>query len=267
MKKLIIKFLPYAFIISIKKLIRYLNSFFYSGNKFYCPNCNSNFKKLLNCGQHEIVLEIQEVVGSGLRRNCLCPRCHSLDRERLIYLFLQHKTDVFNKKISLLHIAPRQSLKKIFKRAKNISYYQGDKYEEGYNYPKEVIKLDITNLDFADNTFDVIICNHVLEHIQNDYQAIKELYRVMKPGGFGIIQVPLSLKLEKTFEVDAKNADERRRLFGQSDHFRIYAKDFKERLEKCNFEVNLYNPTDPDWNIDTELYALNKSEDLIVVNK
>lgn len=267
MKKLILKVLPFSIILKVKALFRYLNSFLYLGNNFLCPNCNTRFKKMLNCGQYEAVLEEQNVIGSGIRTNCLCPRCHSLDRERLVYLYLLQKTDVFNKKIKLLHIAPRESLKNIFKKAKNISYYQGDKYEVGYHYPKDVIELDITKLNFEDNYFDVIICNHVLEHIPNDYQAINELYRVMKPGSFGIIQVPLSLKLEKTFEVKTKNENERRKLFGQSDHYRIYAKDFKTRLENANFEVNLYNPSDLEWNIDTELYGLNKLEDLIVVNK
>ena len=102
MKKLILKVLPFSIILKVKALFRYLNSFLYLGNNFLCPNCNTRFKKMLNCGQYEAVLEEQNVIGSGIRTNCLCPRCHSLDRERLVYLYLLQKTDVFNKKIKLL---------------------------------------------------------------------------------------------------------------------------------------------------------------------
>jgi len=267
MKKYILKFIPYSVVMNLKYIKQYFISFLYSGSKFNCPNCNGSFRKMFYCGQNEDILTKLEVIGSGIRKNCLCPRCYSIDRERLIYLFLSQKTNIFSEKTRLLHIAPRPSLRKIFNKSKNIEYFKGDKFEEGYHYSKDVIELDITKLKFENDFFDIIICNHVLEHIPDDLQAINELYRVLKPGGFAILQVPLSLKLEKTYEVKTDTAQERKKLFGQSDHYRIYAKDFINKLESCNFNVNLYNPNDLDWNLDTEKYGLNNLEDLIVANK
>ncbi len=267
MKKILLKMLPFSFLLNLKIIMQYFISILFLGNKYHCPNCSTSFRKMFKCGQEEAVLEKYQVIGSGIRENCLCPRCYSIDRERLIYLYLSKKTNIFSDNINLLHIAPRQSLRKIFKNSQNISYYQGDKYEEGYHYPKDVIELDITELNFKDNYFDAIICNHVLEHIPNDYQAIKELYRVLKPTGYAILQVPISLKLNETYEVKTNTAEERRQLFGQSDHYRIYAKDFADRLQSCKFNVSIFYPTDIDRNIDIVKFGLNKSEYLIVAKK
>lgn len=267
MKKTLLKILPFSLLLNLKIVKQYLVSILFLGNKYQCPNCNTGFRKMFKCGQEEAVLEKYQVIGSGIRENCLCPRCYSIDRERLIYLYLSKKTNIFSENIKLLHIAPRQSLRKIFKNSHNITYYQGDKYEEGYHYPKDVIALDITELNYKDNYFDVIICNHVLEHIPNDFQAMKELYRVLKPNGFAILQVPISLKLNETFEIKSNTAEERKQLYGQFDHYRIYAKDFTNRLESCNFRVSLYYPADIEKNLDTERFGLNKSEYLIVANK
>ncbi len=267
MKEILIKIFTYDLLFRLKTYYNFLISIFYLGQKYHCPNCNTNFKKLLPCGLNQKVLNELEVIGSGLRDNCLCPRCNSIDRERLIYLYLKYKTHVFSENITMLHVAPRYSLKKIFKKHKNINYIAGDKFEKGYNYTKDVIHIDLTSLNFDDEYFDVIICNHVLEHIPDDIKALKEIYRVLKKDGFAILQVPLSLKLDKTLEGVANNEEERLKYYGQKDHYRIYAKDYFINLENCNFVVNAINPNDAELNFDTQKYALNPKEDLIIVYK
>jgi len=267
MKKLLIKIFTYDLLFKLKNFYNYLISFLYLGNKFYCPNCDTSFKKMLPCGINQKILNELEVIGSGFRRNCLCPRCNSIDRERLIYLYLKEKTNVFTENITMLHVAPRNSLKKIFKKHKNIKYIAGDKYELGYNYTKDVIRIDLTSLKFDDEFYDVIVCNHVLEHIEDDLKALKEIHRVLKKDGFAILQVPISTKLEKTLEGIAQNEEERLLQYGQKDHFRIYAKDYFLKLESCNFVVNKINPNDSELNFDTQKYALNPQEDLIIVYK
>ncbi len=267
MKKILIKIIPYPILLKIKYLNQFIISYLFLGNKYYCPICKTKFRKMLNCGEKAEILKELKVIGSGVRSNCLCPRCLSNDRERLVFQYLKDKTTLFTEKNTLLHIAPRQSFNNVFKNYKNIKYFPGDKFEKGYHYSKDVIELDITKLNFEDNFFDVIICNHVLEHIPDDIKALNELYRVLKPNGYAILQVPISLKLEKTIEIEANTEEDRIKFFGQSDHYRIYAKDYFKRLEDCNFKVKLYNPNDNDWNLNINKYGLNKLEYVIVAYK
>lgn len=241
-----------------------LNGLFYKGSEYFCPNCDHYFRKFLKCGENIPHLDHLQIVGGGIRKQCLCPRCFSKDRERLIYLYLRDKTELFYTPSKLLHIAPRGSLKDIFKDNRFIEYFPGDKFEKGYYYSKDVIKLDARKLDYDDNFFDVIICIHVMEHIKEDKLALKELYRVLKPGGFAILQVPISLKLEETYEIEVNSDKERIQHFGQYDHHRVYARDFKNKLEEVGFNVKLFNPTDDDWKIDYLKYGLNPIEDLYV---
>src|SRR4249920_3892182 len=108
--------------------------------------------------------------------------------------------------------------------------------------PLAMIRMDISKIPYKANCFDVIICNHVLEHIPNDRQAMSDLYRVLKPGGWAILQVPISLSLDRTYEdPTAVTREEREKKFGQHDHVRIYAKDYKDRLENVGFTVEVYS--------------------------
>ena len=119
-------------------------------------------------------------------------------------------------------------------------YLCGDLFAEGYNYPSLVKKLDVTNLPFKNDHFDLIICNHVLEHINEDTKAIKEIYRVLKNNGKAILQVPISFKIDKTFEDSRVTSPKQREIkFGQNDHVRVYGKDYVNRLESCGFSVEV----------------------------
>jgi SAM-dependent methyltransferase len=215
----------------LKKLIK---AIYYFGFRYKCPICNSQMRKFLPFGFSFPVLTKNNVIGGGYRLNALCPVCRSDDRERLLYLYLSINTDIFKKRTKLLHIAPEWALSSILNKQSNIDYLTAD-----INSHKVMIQLDVTDIRFPDATFDAVICNHVLEHIIDDGKAMHELYRILKPGGWGILQVPLSLSLEKTYEdISVSTPAEREAEFGQSDHVRIYARDYIERLEKAGFQVN-----------------------------
>lgn len=217
-----------------KYLILY---FLYTGNKFECPFCGGNFRKFLPGGLDNPVTKERNIVGGGYRLNAICPRCYSFDRERHIYLYLKNKNEFLYKNLKVLHVAPERNLQKVFMGQSNIDYLTAD-----LNSPSVMVKMDITNIKYKNNSFDVIICNHVLEHIPDDRKAMSELYRVLKPRGWAIVQVPISLSLNKTYEdPTVATPGERAKVFGQSDHVRIYGKDYKERLEKIGFFVECYN--------------------------
>ena len=130
-------------------------------------------------------------------------------------------------------MAPEPGLSRIIKRHSNIDYLTADISSDDV-----MVKMDIAEINYPDKAFDTIICNHVLEHIIDDRKAMRELYRVLKPGGWGILQVPISLSIDKTYEDFSVTApSEREQVFGQSDHVRIYAIDYLDRLEEFGVEV------------------------------
>ncbi len=197
------------------------------------------------------------------RENVLSPSTLSLERHRLLWLFLQNKTDFFSKEYSVLHFAPEQAFYKRFQKLKNLDYVTTD-----LNSPLADVKADICNLPFEDNSFDVILCNHVLEHIPDDTKAMQELYRVLKPNGWGIFQIPQDLKREKTFE-DNSITDKRKRaeIFGQYDHVRIYGRDYFDKLRGVGFVVEEIDYTSPLSEKEIERYRLAKGEIIPLVRK
>jgi SAM-dependent methyltransferase len=246
------------------KLGHYANKARYFGLKFKCPICGSHLRKLNPFGFNFPVLTEKNVIGGGYRLNAQCPICYSTDRERLLYLYLSNRTGFFSDKAKVLHVAPERALSQIIKANPNIDYLTAD-----ISARNVMMKMDITKIDFPDNTFDVIICNHVLEHIIDDRKAMAELLRVLKPGGWGILQVPISLSLEETYEdISITRPADRASAFGQSDHVRIYAMDYVDRLRQTGFEVSKF-----DWREDqafcgsSNKYGLLASESVFMVNK
>ena len=244
------------YITAIKFIIRYF------GFRYQCLFCGGHFRKLLPTGLDNRIASILITAGY---RYALCPRCFSTDRERLVYYYIKNKTNIFQekKKFKLLHIAPEKNLKRILKSYPSIDYISGD-----LNSPLVDIRIDITDMNFKDNYFDIIICNHVLEHIPNDKKAMSELFRVLKYGGWAILQVPISKLIEKTFEnFSITSPEEREQYFGQSDHVRIYGIDYKERLENIGFKVDLYD-IKKDLKIKKcKKYGLNEKEILYIGRK
>ena len=199
----------------------------------------------------------------SIRTNALSPSTLSLERHRLLWLYLKNETDFFEKQQKVLHIAPEQCFLKRFKKMKNLDYTTADLHS-----PLVDVKADICNLPFEDNFFDTIFCNHVLEHIPNDRKAMEELYRVLKKGGTGIFQIPQDLSRETTYEDFSKTtAEERRKHFGQYDHVRVYGRDYGDRLEKVGFEVQEIDYTLVLGDEKIALYALPKGELLPVCRK
>ena len=195
----------------------------YQGNSVECPCCKRTFSAFASYGQHT-------------RENILCRWCLSLERHRGLWLYFHQKTNLPTTKLKVLHFAPEHQFQKWLKNASNIDYISAD-----LDMPTAMVKMDITNITFDDNTFDVVICNHVLEHIPDDTKAMSELYRVLKPGGWAVLETPMLPNEEYKTREDLTITDpqERIRLFHQADHVRIYGMDKKERLEKVGFEVDL----------------------------
>ena len=247
-----------------RKLRYYGNKIRFFGFRFKCPICNSYLNKLDPFGLKFPVLIEKNVIGGGYRLNAQCPVCYSFDRERLLYLYLLKKTNFFTEKAKVLHVAPEGGLSRIIKAHSNIDYLTAD-----INANNVMVRMDITEINYPAETFDVIICNHVLEHIIDDGKAMSELYRVLKAGGWGILQVPISLSLGKTYEdLSVTDPSERETVFGQSNHVRIYGIDYLDRLKKSGFEVDSFDwQKDPKFCGSSNKFGLLRSEIVFVVNK
>lgn len=195
-------------------------SIFYRGEGVECNVCGSEFRKFLPYGR------------SG-RDNALCPNCLALERHRLMYLYLQRKTNFFKDNLKLLHVAPEYCFIDRFEKMKNLDYITAD-----IESPLAKVKMDIHQIPFEANTFDVAFCNHVMEHVDDDIKAMSELHRVLKPGGWAIIQSPQDWARATTFE-DPSITDpkEREKHYWQDDHLRLFGRDYGKRLEKGGFKV------------------------------
>lgn len=206
------------------------------GRRFECPFCHWGFRRLRSAGFDYPVLKEKDVVGASTHSDDVCPRCMANARERLVYLYLRSKTAVFKERLKLLHIAPEPHLTRTLREVPTLEYVTGDLVEKAVD-----VKLDIMMLPFPDACFDVIVCNHVLEHVADDRVAMRELRRVLRPGRSALLQVPIARALRDTVEdPSALTEADRLRVFGQRDHVRLYAAgDYMRRLEEAGFSVSL----------------------------
>lgn len=226
MKRLIswaIQKIPRKHIQKFAHILAKMASIFYLGKKVKCTVCDHHYRKFLPYGR-----------GKSSRSNALCPNCLSLERHRLMWLFLKDKTDFFqNKELKILHVAPELCFIKRFEKVHGDNYITAD-----LESPLAKVKMDVHDIPFEDNSFDVVFCNHVLEHVDDDFKVMKEFQRVLKPGGWAILQSPIWYHLETTYE-DLSITDPKERLehFGQEDHVRIYGRDYADRLRQGGFDV------------------------------
>lgn len=216
--KILLRVFPRPFLIRLSLVGNKFVAFFLKGDAVHCPVCEKSFRKFLPYGY------------VTKRENALCPNCLSLERHRLMWLFLKEK-GLLAEKRKVLHIAPEQPFVKRFKRIANWEYTTADLVS-----PLADVKLDVQHIPFDDELFDLVICNHVLEHVDDDRKAMSELYRILKKGGNALLQVPVRTKAADTDE-DASVIDpkERERRFGQYDHVRMYGMDYFSRLEEIGF--------------------------------
>lgn len=250
------KFIP-------SKIKRIVKNALITRNKFLCPICGCKSNELYTMGIDIPVLKEKQVIGAGLR-NAGCYNCNSIDRERLVYTYLKDKLNVLERKdLKILHLAPEKNISKILSRQGFNKYICGDLFTEGYQYPEYVQNMNVLNIPFEDNHFDLIICNHLLEHVPNDIDAMKELFRVLNVNGKAILQVPISKNSDKTFEdFSITDSKEREAVFGQFDHLRIYGQDYTDRLNSAGFKIERIN-------ISKEFpkYGLALDEDLFIGSK
>ena len=249
--KYFLNLIPRPLLIRLSYWVRPLIALSLKGKTYTDPIDGKSFRKFLPYGYE------------NPRENVLSPSTLSLERHRLLWLYLKNETDFFTKPIKLLHFAPEQAFYQRFKRLDHITYTTTD-----LNSPLADVKADICHLPFDEDTFDVILCNHVLEHIPDDTKAMQELYRVMKPGGWGIFQIPQDLKREQTFEDNTiTDRKERARIFGQYDHVRIYGRDYFDKLRSVGFKVEEVDYTNTLPKEDVEKYRLAKGEIIPLVKK
>jgi len=243
--KFILNTIPRPILIRLSIVVRPILAFLLKGSRFTDPIDGKSFRMFLPYGY------------GNQRNNVLSPSTLSLERHRLLWLYLQNETDFFqseldsdspvtqNKRIKLrkdaetssalkvVHFAPEQEFYKRFKKQTNIEYTTTDLLS-----PLADVKADICNLPFEDNAYDIIFCNHVLEHIPDDTKAMQELFRVLKPGGMGIFQIPQDLSRASTFTDDTiVDQKERAKIFGQYDHVRVYGRDYFDKLRSIGFKV------------------------------
>lgn len=219
---LLIRYVPRKYLLRMSGIGFSVLGLFNRGNEVECPVCSHTYRKFLPYGR------------INPRQNALCPSCLSLERHRLIWVYLRDRTEFFKKPMDVLHIAPEQCFLKPFEKIHGQRYITGD-----IESPLAKVKMDIHQMPFNDQCFDVVLCNHVLEHVDNDIQAMREIHRVLKPGGFAILQVPFFAPVpEQTLEdLSIKDPRERERMFGQDDHVRKYGKDYPQRINQSGLQA------------------------------
>lgn len=228
------------------------------GNNVLCSYCQGSFITFFPGG---VVTK---------RANAKCPQCGSLERHRLLWHFLQSKTNLFQDKLKVLHVAPEKLFFSRLSKLPNLEYTPCAKFGEGFTdeYPKGTVNKDITSLEEVDRTYDVILCSHVLEHIPDDIQAMKELHRVLRPDGWAILQVPLNPAFDVTYEdFSITDPKAREQAFGQYDHVRVYGKDYSTRLTKVGFKVRQQKTNELYSSQEIFRYGFDKGEDIFYCQK
>ncbi len=224
---------------------------FYKGRGVQCPLCGSHYRRFMPYGYVES------------RANALCPRCLSLERHRLLWLYLTRETDLLTAFPRTLHIAPEVCIMRHLKP--HFENHPAQYITADLESPLADMHFDVQQIPLADASVDVVICNHLLEHVADDRKALRELHRILKPGGWGIVLSPVDLDYEQTYEDDTiTDPTQRTRIFGQYDHRRIYGADYADRLRSVGFEVADIDYAATFSQTERTLYALPKDHIYVV---
>ncbi|MGV6830942.1 MAG: class I SAM-dependent methyltransferase [bacterium] len=249
--KIALNVIPRPLLIRLSYIVRPMVAFALKGSRFTDPIDNKSFRSFLDYGY---VVQ---------RKNVLSPSTLSLERHRLLWLYLKRETLFFIKPLKVLHFAPEQCFLKRFRALDHLDYTTTDLLS-----PIADVKADICDLPFEDNSYDVILCNHVLEHIPDDTRAMQELFRVMKPGGWGVFQIPQDLNRDITFEDNSiTDRKERTKIFGQYDHVRVYGRDYFDKLRSIGFKVEEVDYTASFTDAEITKYCLANGEIIPLVRK
>jgi SAM-dependent methyltransferase len=251
--KFLLNKLPRPLLIRLSYPFKKIAPLLYNGNNVECPVCGKSYRKFLSYGY-----------GPSHRPGVLCPGDLTLERHRLMYLYLKDFSDFFSAiNLKVLHMAPEQCFLDKFKAQKNLDYVTAD-----IESPIADLHFDLHNIPLEDNRFDVIFCNHVMEHVEDPIQCMKELYRVMRPGGWGIMQVPQDFNRAETYEdASITSPEEREKHFWQYDHVRLFGRDYPDYLRKAGFEVEEFNPQEKLSADLFDRYRLQTNEILYIARK
>jgi len=221
---LITRFVPRHLLQRVAHIGLQLISPFYWGNRFEDPINGKTYRKLLSYGR-----------GGRSRANALAPNTLSLERHRAVWMYLTEHSDMFDggSHRRMLHLAPEYCFLKRFNRAEGLEITRADLVS-----PWADVHFDVHEIPYADDHFDIIMGNHLMEHVADDRKVMAEYFRVMKPGGWGIFQVPLDRSNAQTLEdPNVTDPAERERLYWQRDHVRLYGMDYADRYRAAGFEV------------------------------
>jgi hypothetical protein len=232
-----------------RTMLRRLRLAIYRGTNVECPCCGGRFSRFMP--------------GLSHRETRVCPRCGAQERHRALWLYMRERTDLFDRpQLSILHWAPEYALQRSLSALPNAAYVSAD-----LDGDEAMQHMDMTDVPFKDGTFDLIVCVHVLEHVQDDRRAMREMVRVLKPGGVAMLLVPIVLEQPTREDPEITTPEQRKDAYWQEDHVRLYGRDFPQRLQQEGFDVTvdgwvrtLDRPT-------LERYGLFPLEDVYVATK
>jgi hypothetical protein len=232
-----------------RTVLRRLRLLVYRGKRVECPCCGGRFSRFMP--------------GLSHRDTRVCPRCGAQERHRALWLYMRERTDLFARpQLSILHWAPEYALQRSLGALPNAAYVSAD-----IGGDEAMQHMDMTDVPFKDGAFDLIVCVHVLEHVEDDRQAMREMARVLKPGGVALLLVPIVLEQPTKEDASIVTPQQRRDAYWQEDHLRLYGGDFPQRLEEEGFDVAVDGWVRTLDDSTLERYGLFPLEDVYVAKK
>jgi len=236
----------------MRRIAYRLRAVLYAGDRVFCPWCERGFRRFLQYRAYH-----------GPNLNTYCPGCGCFERHRLQWLYFKNRTNLFEARLRVLHVAPEYGLQKVLSSQRNLEYVGAD-----LNSPLAAVRMDLTRMPYGNHSFDVILCNHVLEHIEDDRKAMAELCRVLSPEGWAMVLVPLDRNRSVTFEdSEIRSCRERERYYLQSDHVRLYGRDFFDRLRKAGFAVTVDTYAAGLDGETIRVFGINRQEEIYICRK